>query len=68
MTGNRDIPDLGCATATPLELKLLDAAKHHAAGDKVAQADARAIIAGYLRDSGQLTEPDILRLLTDDAP
>ena len=65
MSKDRDEIDLGCATATPLELKLLEAAKRHAAGEEGAQQDAREIIADYLKASGQLTEPDILRLLTD---
>ena len=65
LTKDLDEIDLGCATATPLELKLLETAKRHAAGEEGAQQDAREIIADYLKESGQLTEPDILRLLTD---
>ena len=69
MSDSRKVPDLGCATATPLELKLLDAAKRYAAGDDAEKQQARAdyaeTLADYLRSSGQLTNADIIRPLLD---
>jgi hypothetical protein len=62
-------PDLGCATATPLELRLLAASKAFAKGNTaekaIARADYVALLAEYLRQSGQMTDANILRPLID---
>ena len=62
-------PDLGCATATPLELRLLAASKVFAQGNAAEKASARAdyvaLLADYLRQSGQMTDANILRPLVD---
>ncbi len=70
MSGTDDkTPDLGCATATPLELRLLTASKAFAVGNAVEKAIARAdyvaLLADYLRQSGQMTDVNILRPLVD---
>jgi hypothetical protein len=69
MAEKKPVPDLGCATATPLELKLLSAAKAYAAGDvaekQTARADYVAVLSDYLRQSGQMTDPAILAPLID---
>ena len=69
MTKQNKTPDLGCATATPLELKLLAATKAFVKGNdaekKAARADYVAVLADYLRQSGQLTDQQVLRPLID---
>jgi hypothetical protein len=70
MSGTDDkTPDLGCATATPLELRLLAASKEFAKGNAAEKASARAdyvaLLADYLRQSGQMTDANILRPLVD---
>ena len=68
---SKKAPDLGCATATPLELKLLQATKAWVAAEddaakEAAYRDYAAILADYLKSSGQLVDKDILRPLTGD--
>ena len=69
MTEKKPVPDLGCATATPLELKLLSAAKAYAAGDAAEKQAARAayvaVLLDYLKQSGQMTDQAILAPLID---
>ena len=64
-----DLPDLGCATGTALEMKLLNAARRYAgsddAGKAAASADYLSVLTEFLRSSGQLTAAPIAQPLAD---
>lgn len=64
-----DLPDLGCATGTALEMRLLTAARRYAgvdtAGKAAASAEYLSVLSDFLRASGQLTAEPIAKPLTD---